>query len=73
VCAPRGNDALLKGGKTITAFRNLLSDPASMLLITLEDLIGCAGPATFGPHNYRTYSGVLTPQNQVVKLWPHRK
>jgi hypothetical protein len=40
VCAPRGNDALLKGGEGITAFRNLLRDPASVLLIAMEDLVG---------------------------------
>jgi hypothetical protein len=43
VCAPRGNDALLKGGETIRAFRNLLATPASMMLITLEDLVDALG------------------------------
>jgi hypothetical protein len=51
VCAPRGNDALLKGGETIAAFRNLLARPASMLLITLEDLVdtleSSIGPGRF--------------------------
>ena len=39
VCAPRGNGALLKGGETIAAFRDLLTRPDSMLLITLEELV----------------------------------
>lgn len=39
LCAPRGNDALLKGGETITSLRSLLTNPSSMLLIELEDLV----------------------------------
>ena len=39
VCAPRGNDALLKGGNTIATFRNLLTRPASILFIPVEDLV----------------------------------
>lgn len=54
VCAPRGNDALLKGGEAITAFRNLLTLPSSMLLITLEDLVvaleSSVGPDRFWPN-----------------------
>jgi hypothetical protein len=48
VCAPKGNDKLLKGGKTIDDFKKHLTNPASMLLIELEDLIDAlqssAGP-----------------------------
>jgi len=38
VCAPRDNDALLKGGDTIATFQRLLTNPQSMLLITVEEL-----------------------------------
>lgn len=51
VCAPEGNDALLKGGETIAAFRNVLTDPASMLLITLEDLVGALA-SSVGPDRF---------------------
>lgn len=40
VCAPMDNDALLKDGMTISAFRNALTVPASMLFIAIEDLVG---------------------------------
>jgi hypothetical protein len=51
VCAPKNNDVLLKGGRTIAAFQNLLTHPGSMLLITLEDLVDAlessVGPGRF--------------------------
>lgn len=51
VCAPRGNEALLKGGETIATFRHLLTNPASMLFIPLEDLVDALelsiGPGRF--------------------------
>ncbi|HSV26411.1 MAG TPA: hypothetical protein VLH60_00825 [Sedimentisphaerales bacterium] len=48
VCAPKGNDKLLKGERIIDDFKKYLADPASMLLIELEDFIDAlqssAGP-----------------------------
>ena len=51
VCASRNNEALLKGGQTLNTFRSLLTNPASMKFISVEDLLNALeesiGPGQF--------------------------
>ena len=65
VCAPKGNDDLLKGGQTIGAFRNLLTNPRSMLLITVEDLVDALGQSIPQSPFWRIWSDYLR-QRYVV-------
>ncbi|MCE5278069.1 MAG: hypothetical protein ABFD92_07535 [Planctomycetaceae bacterium] len=65
VCASRNNEALLKGGQTIDAFRSLLTNPASMQFIPLEDLLNALEQSVDQSSFWQDWIGYLRQRYSV--------